>query len=307
MKHILIVGFGRMGLTHSTIISGILGHDTVQLTIVDPSLASRLIAKFLFPSARILSYEDFKKLISAGEVFDFAIITTPPSLRGELSEMLVKASKATLIEKPVISHLLNGQMSGYVLQHAPLNLKVKEMLRGRSILSMDASLTTNVNFESITKGWRASNFGSVLHEFGGHVLSVLATISPDQSVFCNLKKKEQVNIESSSRNHVKFSFNEAGVNYAVSLIAASNSVRKASYNFRINCVDEIIEYDLYSVRSVITNSILTNVASEGVTTNFYVRGFEFSKQIEALLSGKGDVLSSSQIYNLEEILRLVEA
>ena len=72
-----------------------------------------------------------------------------------------------------MTRLAVNQMSGYVLQHAPLNTKVFEYLSDLNVSEVKARLTTNISFEGIEKGWRSSKFGSVLYEFGGHLLSLI--------------------------------------------------------------------------------------------------------------------------------------
>jgi hypothetical protein len=44
------------------------------------------------------------------------------------------------------------------------------------------------------------------------------------------------------------------------------------------------------------------VASTETNVPFYVRGFEFSLQMQALLDGKMDVLSKQQLKNIEDII-----
>lgn len=306
MKKIVIVGFGRMGISHATIVSGILGDDNVAMTIVDPSWGSRLVARFLFPGARIVSSESFLRMAGDGETFDYALLTTPPMHRQAFLEALRAGSSPArvFVEKPVLTPLMPGEMSGYVLQHAPLNGRLRAILAGERVTHARGSLVTNLDFGS-ARGWRASRYGTVLHEFGGHVLSVLGAVMSDSCIFGTPLVHDDLSVRRAERDQVEFEFSFGGVNFAVELLAGSGQVRKASYSFEFDIGSDVIQYDLYSIRSQTAGSELANVAASGVSTGFYVRGFEFSRQMEALLSGEGDVLCSAQISNLENILAMV--
>lgn len=304
MKNIVIIGFGRMGISHATIISGILGPGEVMMTIVDPSLSSRVVARFLFPNARIINPRSFKRLIGQDNGFDCALLTTPPTDRQPFLDMLRDRQIALFVEKPVLSLLKPGEMSGYVLQHAPLNRTLKGILARKRIRRVKGSLITNLDFSS-ARGWRASRFGTVLHEFGGHVLSVIGAVCPGSGLFNTPLGSNHLAVRSAQKDHVAFDFASGGMDVAIELVAGSKRVRKASYSFDFETDDEVIEYDLYSIRERVSSEQLASVAESGASTSFYVRGFEFSRQMEALLSGEGDVLSPMQIYNFEEILAMV--
>ncbi|MCM8622181.1 MAG: hypothetical protein NFW16_10720 [Candidatus Accumulibacter sp.] len=304
MKKIVIVGFGRMGISHAAIISGILGDDALAVTVVDPSIGSRLVARFLFPQARIARPESFLRLIRNGETFDYALLTTPPMHRQVFLDALRAGRAKLFVEKPVLTLLRPGEMSGYVLQHSPLNGKLKAILTGKKIAHVRGSLVTNLDFGS-ARGWRASRYGTVLHEFGGHVLSVLGAVLPDARVFGTPLANSDLSVRRAERNHVDFDFSFGDIDFTIELVAASHLVRKASYSFEFAVGSDVIQYDLYSIRSQSTGSELANVAASGAATRFYVRGFEFSRQMDAFLSGEGDILSSAQINNFENILMAV--
>jgi len=163
---------------------------------------------------------------------------------------------------------------------------------------------TNLDFSS-ARGWRASRFGTVLHEFGGHVLSVVGAVYPDSSLFSTPLSGNGLSVRRAEKDHVAFDFSVGGVDVTIELVAGSKLVRKASYSFEFETDDEVIEYDLYSMRERVSGAQLASVAEFGASISFYVRGFEFSRQMEAFLSDEGDVLSPMQIYNFEEILAMV--
>ena len=304
---ILLVGFGRMGISHLSIMSGLLQPKRIEVHIVDSSLASRIIAKELVTDTKVYkSLEDVAGSFSDG-YFDFCLITTPPIKRAELVSHASQLAKVVFIEKPLMIRLDTNHMSGYVLQHAPLNAKVFEYLAGQNISSINARLTTNISFEGIEKGWRSSKFGTVLYEFGGHLLTLVGATSGMDSFLDTNFKLSDVSVSKLEKNHASLAFSSGGSSISVELRAGSHEVRKASYEIEFITDNGVFTYDLYSFNKKSSNDycddeVIFNIAAIDTTVDFYVRGFEFSLQMQALINGNLDVLTTSQIDNVEKII-----
>lgn len=305
-KKVLIVGFGRMGLSHASLVSGILGPDDVAFHVCDPGFFSRLVARALIKKVEFVSLKTLKNSHGILHSFDYILLTAPPFLRSEFLDMLGAFDGRVFVEKPVFCRLSAGQMSGYVLQHAPLNPILGERLRKLQVHAVTARLLTNASFENIKKGWRSQSFGSVLHEFGGHVLSLVGSVLPGREIFQGKVHDIELEVGSHSRDEVRFAFSEGGVRYSIELLANRQDVRKASYDIQMETSDGIVCYDLYSIRSDIPGFQQTSIPEQGVNVSFYLRGFEFTRQMVAFLEGQMDVLSSEQIENMEKMLLAVE-
>lgn len=305
-KKVLIVGFGRMGLSHAALVSGILGPENVDVHVCDPGFFSRLVARALLKKVAFVSLKALKNNRDLLHSFDYILLTAPPFLRSEFLDMLAGFGGRVFVEKPVFCRLAAGQMSGYVLQHAPLNPVLGDSLRKLQVRRVTARLLTNASFESITKGWRSQSFGSVLHEFGGHVLSLVGAVLPGHDVFQGKVDDIELDVACHSRDEVRFSFSEGGVRYSVELLANRQDVRKASYDIQVETTDGVVCYDLYSIKSDIPGFRETSIPEQGVNVSFYLRGFEFTRQMVAFLEGQMDVLSSEQIDNMEKVLLAVE-
>lgn len=305
-KRVLIVGFGRMGLSHASLVSGILGPDNADFHVCDPSFFSRLVARALLKKVEFVGLKSLKDNPKILHSFDYILLTAPPFLRSEFLDMLSGFGGRIFIEKPVFCLLSARQMSGYVIQHAPLNPVLGETLSKLQIESVTARLLTNASFESIKKGWRSQSFGSVLHEFGGHVLSLVGAVLPDRSIFQGKVGDVELEIGCHSRDEVRFAFSEGGVRYSIELLANRQDVRKASYDIQVKTSEGVVCYDLYSIKSDIPGFKETSIPEQGVSVSFYLRGFEFTRQMEAFLEGRMDVLSSEQIANMENVLLAVE-
>ena len=294
-----------MGLTHSIILSGLLGHDHTMFTIVDPNFSSRIIAKLLFPNAKICGLSGFKNILK-NEHFNYSLITTPPNARIEFINKIINVSDSLFIEKPVLTKLSENQMSGYVLQHAPLNNIMNDILEDSNLIHIQGSLITNIDFFSVKNGWRSGRYGSVLHEFGGHVLSVIGACALKYNLFKNSITDLQIVGKYNDRNSVELFFSSNNIKISISLLASSRDVRKASYNFTFTTEKDVINYDLYSIKSKNNNFEAITLPNNRTSTPYYVRGFEFTEQMERLISNKLDVLSTEQIFNFENILNKFE-
>lgn len=304
---LLLIGFGRMGLTHLSILSGLVVSRPLEVFIVDNSVVSRRIAKEVLPTARV-----FRKLsdISANhsqDFFDFCLITTPPIDRKPLVEEASRLSKSVFIEKPLTVVLGRNQMSGYVLQHSPLNAEVNECMSEKLVTHIVGRLTTNLSFAAVEKGWRSGKFGSVLFEFGGHLLTLIAAVCGTPGFLMKPVQKSELVVEACEEDRVIFRFCSSGIEVSMHLIAGSPEVRKASYEIELSTEDEVFTYDLYTLKrrqlaDEADQETLVNIAATSTSVPFYVRGFEFTAQMEAFLNHTFDRLDVEQIENIEKLV-----
>jgi len=301
-KKVLVVGFGRMGLSHTVIVSGILGAANVEFYVCDPSFFSRKIAAGLVRGVQFVTLEQLRGDQALVASFDYILLTAPPFLRGEFLALLDGFRGRVFVEKPVFVRLGENQMSGYVNQHAPLNPVLKQRLSGEKVTRVKARLITNASFESIKSGWRSQSYGSVLHEFGGHVMSLVGAVLPDSAVFGKPVSDIFLKVDAHSRDLAKFSFVDGEVEYCIDLVANSSEVRKATYDVVIETNEDEIKYDLYSISSGRGRFATVSLPETGVGVSYYLRGFDFTRQMEAFLFGDMDVLKSAQIEAMESIL-----
>lgn len=304
---LLLIGFGRMGVTHLSILLGLLDRKPAEVFIVDSSFTSRLLAKELLGSVKVYRKLSDVEAKRPSKYFDFCLITTPPINRSELVLRAGHLAKRTLIEKPLMVQLGDDQMSGYVLQHSPLNDEVFNILNSKSICKINGCLTTNIGFADINKGWRSGKFGTVLYEFGGHLMSLICSTCGNSDMLLKMIDIEDIVVSLNEPDHVKFEFKSVGIDVSIELKAAATNVRKASYELEYVTKDAIYKYDLYSLvfssnDDPTTKDLLLNIASTNTSVPFYVRGFEFSRQMEAFLDGRLDKLEIDQISNIEKII-----
>jgi len=304
---LLLIGFGRMGVTHLSIISGLLYPKPLEVYIVDPSFVSRFLAKELYTSVNVFrKLTDVRRKYSEN-FFDICIVSTPPLGRVEIMGDVKYLARKVFIEKPLIVKLEDNQMSGYVLQHAPLNKDVFALMAKESIVRVNAVLTTNISFANLKNGWRSGKFGSVLYEFGGHLLTLIAATCGDKEFLSKEYSLNSITSAAVEADHVEFEISSGNTIFNIELIAGSERVRKASYNIEYITQDNCYAYDLYSLtsRSLIESkdeNVILNIADRDSKVNFYVRGFEFTLQMQAFLDGTMDTLTQDQLNNIEQIV-----
>ena len=131
-----IIGFGRMGITHYSIINT---HPAVEMTAIadTSSMMLGLIKKYL-PNTKM--FEDYKDLLNSGLV-DAVIVCTPSVMHYDVCKMAAEKGISVFCEKPfTTSPVLAKELAdifeqkglvnqvGYVYRFDVVFNKVKEML-----------------------------------------------------------------------------------------------------------------------------------------------------------------------------------
>lgn len=298
-----------MGLSHLVIIKGLMMRP-LNVTVIDPSFINRLMFRFLLNN-KVNFFKDISDFDNnSSHNFDYALITTPPTVRKSVIDIARKRANKVFLEKPVLVPLCDRSMSGYVLQHCPMNGVVRSLIPRQGLRAISASLETNLSFGDASKNWRGGKFGTVLYEFGGHLLTLVAS-SNEMGFFCDPADLEKnLIIECCEPNKAEYRYSLSdGLLMNFSLISNSERVRKARYEVTFDYDNYQLIYDIYSLKKRFkdTDETVTvkNIASEGFNSPFYLRGFEFTNQMTAFLNGDLDVLSIQQIKNIEEIVEYV--
>lgn len=298
MVKIAIIGFGRMGLSHLSILRGLLGDNPHSVTIFDPSITSRVLAKLILPDARVRKGYNLSKL----RRFDYVLFTTPPFQRNEELALAEQLDCKVFIEKPVVGKLPRNGMSGYVLQHAPLIETLRFELLDRSVQEIHCTVRTPLDFTE-TKGWRATQFGTIISEFLGHAVTL--SLAPLAEInFSN--DSDELAVEAQGRNSVNIRFPLSGdIKMCVTLTGNCSSVRKTAYRaVYFDTENNEISHNLYEIRN--GSATIADIASLGVNTPYYVRGFEFSNQMAHFYRVGEDVLDRQTINDIELLISRVQ-
>lgn len=299
-KRLLILGFGRMGVSHALQVCGILNARDIRyrITVVDPSIMSKIVAFSLYRGR--LSLDTIEKLTEfPDDYFDFAIDASPPYRRSENVQLLEKISRRYLIEKPVREKIGRNGMSGYVLQHNPLVEKLAPLVSLLDLQSIDASLKTNLRFDKGT-GWRSGPNGGVINEFLGHLLSIPLACRHDFGLL-------QVKTVRERSGLVEIEVDSSLCPLRIKIEYGNKNIRKSSYQWNFSSKNSsFIEYDCYHISSYRSGlKKYLSLVDIGTAAEFYLRGFDFCAQAQALLDGRGDKIGREDLGQIDTIIEQV--
>lgn len=289
--NVLILGYGRMGISHSTVLSGLLGASNANFYVVDPSILHRAIALNILKKVSV--YKSLDKLPDIN--FDISLICTPPISREEQYSKIKKISRNVFIEKPVFPVIMNDKdMSGYVMQYSPvMNILPKSNVRNK--ISCLVEVKSNLNFSEL-KGWRSGKYGSIVSEFLGHALTF--AYSAIKKIYDKEELIKTYKVLDVNKNSLQLYIFTDNCEIKVILIGDSD-VRKTEYYCNIESLDEKFYITPYGYTS---ESDRVSIADHPISVEYFIRGFEFSTQMKRLLSFDYDFLSSNIINNIEKII-----
>ena len=182
-----IIGMGRMGITHYSIINT---HPSVE--IVSVSDTSELILKILKKyTPNLKTYTDYKDLLAANDV-DGIIVCTPSFLHHPICKMACENGVAVFCEKPFttdpkLAYELADMFEakglvnqvGYVNRFDPVWNTVKDYLQ-KGLIGKVAHVNAQFYSATITapqkkEGWRSKreNGGGATYEMGAHIIDLM--------------------------------------------------------------------------------------------------------------------------------------
>lgn len=284
-KKILIYGFGRMGLTHFSILNGL--NRNIQFTVVEPNRVLRNILK------RNIKAEFYENDESLNESFDFSLITTPPALHKDLLKKCIKrGDKKIFVEKPFGGHrnidasdLPNNIYIGYVLRFNSCIQWVRENIDPKSVKNIYGEYLSNT-IEKKPSGWRNGEYSGVLNEMGSHVIDLVQYIlggasmalvsSSTQSVISDVDDIVNAELVTSDGINVSFYFNWVKKEIRKPIFSIQiellNGMKYVIDQQQINIYDRSGEF----LKKVSTTELIKPV-------DFYLRGTDFTSQMIDLL------------------------
>jgi predicted dehydrogenase len=297
-----IIGFGRMGLTHYSIINT---HPAVEMTaIADTSSTMLNMIKKYLPGTKL--FEDYKDLLNSGLV-DAIIVCTPSVMHYDVCKMAAEKGINVFCEKPFTtspaqakeladifeSKSLVNQV-GYVYRFDAVFGKVKEMLDQQLIGKV---VHTNVQFLSSTiskmqpeKGWRSKreNGGGATYEMGSHVIDLMEFFfgKPKKIIGTLMNQVYSEAVEDISEAQIVY---YDGMSANIHVNWSDYTYRKPMLKLDIHGTKGKIQADLYGYKLFLREENKEAGLPEGWTSvpmnmipdpcPFYVRGTSFTKQL----------------------------
>jgi predicted dehydrogenase len=309
MNQLIVFGGGRMGLSHAAM-AGLLDSN-MRILLVEPNFKTRMVLKMVTGrGVRVISQANMADI----KMMTHAVIATPPSIHKRNFDQLHDAGfrGRLLIEKPVtvgetdLSSFGDEMMSGYVMRHAYFWGWMKEVLAADVVRKVSVRLETNQDFRPQAAGWRVQESISglsLLSEFGSHCINLLIDLVP----------VENISLISSDMNHVVLAVSENS-DCTIELCAKSANVRKSVYTVYVETETARYSTDFYSFTKNLDDgsvALSSSLAAEGVSALAYLRGLEFSTQMETFLGGEPldpkditDAIATDRLISkLEEVMR----
>ena len=292
---ILIYGFGRMGLTHFSILNGL--NPDLDFSVIEPN---KILRKILQKNINAKFYADDSSLKQA---FDITLITTPPSIHLQLLEKSVnRGDKKIFIEKPFggytntkLEHISksNSIQIGYVLRFNPCIQWVKAHINPQNIKSIHGQYLSNT-IEKKPIGWRNGSFSGVLNEMGSHVIDLIQYIVGDDQMEVLSSKKESIvsDIDDIVEATLKTK-NDISISMYFNWV--KKEIRKPVFGIEVQMKDgskysidqqQINKYS--STGDFIEKVAVTDLAKP---VPFYLRGVDFTDQMLDLL-GDNKIMAS---------------
>lgn len=297
-----ITGFGRMGMTHYSILNN---HPDVEfVAIAEPSSFVSSKAEQHLGIRQV--FADHHKMLDEIEL-DFVLICTPTGTHADCALQAAEKGVHMFMEKPLavtpqdgerILSTLEGKnlvnQIGYVLRFSDIFLDIRKILQSGllgDVISFKAEVRGPTILREVKQGWRAkkNQGGGCLHDFASHAVDLCCYLfgAPNQIAGSTFQ-----HIYSSSVDDAVFStlIYDSGAVGSLQACWSDASYRKPTYNFDISCRGGRIIADLHQFKIYCREEPDTPRFRQGWNTvyvtdivepvRFYVRGYEFTRQLD---------------------------
>jgi predicted dehydrogenase len=295
------IGFGRMGLTHFSILNT---HPSVKLVSVCDQSATML--KILNKYQPVRTYKDYVKMLEDSDL-DCVLISTPADSHGEIIRACLKRDLHIFVEKPLTMSVSEGEavmadlggkplinQVGYVNRFNEVFMEVKRLVVDRvigDVVSFSSEMYGATVLKDSKSSWRGSKKtgGGCMNEFASHCIDLVVYLlgQPDSvsgSVLQSIYSSEVEDLVSST-----FICNK-GFSGSIMANWSDETFRKPTNIVRIVGTDGKIIADKHAYKLYLKTAHQGNGFEQGWNTRyitdfaksvrFYVRGNEFTRQLD---------------------------
>lgn len=284
MNNIIVIGWGRMGVTHTSIINGLFPRS-FSYTLVEPNKkVSRITQKTL--GYNVVSNVDEISVKDA-----IVLITTPPSIHSSLCEkVLSRGARSVFVEKPfgLFDNRVkdNPKISvGYVLRFTEVAQKLKYLIQneGCKKICLDYSSHT---LTKQPKGWRNSIYGGVLNEMGSHMIDLMLYLGGGKQFEVISSNIQSVISDVDDIVIVKGFLGD--IEIELSLNWVNENFRKPVWSGFVETSKQTVRFDQQSI----------DVGFDAASVDYYVRGRDFSLQMQHFIEGDRSIICNSKEANM---------
>ena len=309
------IGFGRMGITHFSILNS---HDSVE--VVSACDSSKTLMNILGKYVDIRTYSDYYEMIDREEL-DFVIVSTPSGSHAEVIKAALDHNLHIFSEKPftltpeegkdILGHL-NGKnlvnQVGYVNRFNEVFVEVKRLLDAEvigEVKNFSSEMYGPTVLKDAKGNWRGKRKmgGGCMYEFASHCIDlVIYLIGQPDKVSGSIMQS----IYSSGVDDLvisNFIYN-SGFSGTIMVNWSDETYRKPTNIVTIFGTRGKIIADKHAYKIYLKEPDPDNGFNEGWNTRyitdfaksvrFYVRGNEFTKQLDYFI----DCIKESRFDNI---------
>ena len=282
-EDLVIIGWGRMGVTHTSIING-LYPGTYQYVIVEPNVRVARITRNTL-DYKIVS--DINKVQFTGAI---VLVTTPPFIHSSLCDIVLSAgARAVFVEKPFGLYdkrvKVDPRISvGYVLRFSEVAQRLKMLIKdeGCTKIVLDYSSHTLIK---PPKGWRNSEYGGVLNEMGSHLIDLMLYLGGGKQFKVTSSSIQSVISDVDDIVAVKGFLGDIEVELSLNWV--NPDYRKPVWSGIVETSKQTVRFDQQSI----------DVGFEVASVDYYVRGRDFSLQMKHFIENDKSIICNSQEAN----------
>jgi len=295
------IGFGRMGITHFSILNT---HPLVEITAVCDQ--SNTMLNTLKKYVDIDIHSDHRKMISQGAL-DFVVISTPSDSHSEIIRVAIDNNLHTFTEKPfaltaaegleTLEHLDNKPLVnqvGYVNRFNEVFIEIKKLLE-TGVIGEVKNFSSEMYGATVLKDSKASwrgkrnTGGGCMYEFASHCIDLVLYLlgQPDKVVGSIMQSIYSSDVEDLISSTFIY---ENGCTGTIMVNWSDESYRKPTNIVTIFGTRGKIIADKHAYKIYLKEADQANGFHQGWNTRyitdfaksvrFYVRGNEFSRQLD---------------------------
>lgn len=302
MSGFLVVGGGKMGLSHLAILNRLL--DRGQVAVVDPSKLTR----FIFARVGIRTYASLDAALAASTTWSGAVVATPTASHFPIARALLERGIPCFIEKPLTLNparsaaLLELQMQkavvaqmGFVLRFVQPFVRLRQIVRSGVLgapLSYNARMLGNVVTKPENDSWRTDfqRGGGCLNEYGPHLIDLCRAIFGDVQTLASASFGRVHSTRGDDSADIQWHHSQGAVG-TLRLDWCDTSRRKSYTDFDVQFEHGRVHANIAEIRvEADPNADLDAIQLAALTAptlpfpvNFYLRGEEFTLQLELFL------------------------
>jgi scyllo-inositol 2-dehydrogenase (NADP+) len=330
MIKIGMIGMGRMGITHYSIINS---HPDVEIvSVADPSKITLDLLKKYVKGLQV--FKDYKEMIDKSKP-DAVIICTPPNFHYEICNYACEKNIHVFVEKPFTADVAQAKelrdkfedkglinQVGYVNRFNDMFIAVKnyihEGLIGQIIRFRSEMFNSTVSKKEETESWRSfhENGGGAVFDIASHAIDLVNYIvgSPDKVVGTSMDRIYSLYVEDIASATFLYKKGFTGTLY---VNWCDTSYRKPSNKIEFFGSNGKIIADQHGLKIFLNKDDAKTGYKKGWNSvyitdifkpvPFYVRGNEFTRQLyhfadSILGKDKTKVCTFSDGYDTQEVI-----